>query len=384
MTDVQSLDQTFSQEKSDSIVCSVVVVSYNSEAELGPCLSSLLNQTLYQDGKLEIIVVDNASGDGSVSLVTRQFPEITLISLSENLGYTGGNNVGFSHARGRYVAVMNPDCVAHPNCFRELVGALEADQRSALATPKALLSYAPSTIDTCGLGIDASGYGAERGHRESSASHDTMEEVASVCGSCFAMRREVNEQLDGFDRSFFLYVEELDLSLRARLLGYNVLFQPAAIVHHDFTPASNPRTFYYLERNRYQMLYKALTLHTLLCLAPGLLLNELSVWAYALSKGRTYLSAKARANAWLLFHSRDLHRRRAKVQGTRRVPDHAILDVMSPRMGLAKLQSNRAARVTNAMIRSVNQLCLIAASAMDKSRRPGDFTGDVRMDRSVA
>ncbi len=301
---------------------SVIIVNYNSLRHLERCLPALLPAS---GSGTEVIVVDNASQDGSAELVGRCFPQVRLVCSPENVGFGAGNNLGARQARGEYLAFLNPDTVVDPGWLAALIAALEADPGAGLATSKILLLNEPQKINTCGNDIHISGLTLCRGMGRPAAEYNQPEAVDAVSGAAFAMRRDLFEALGGFDESFFMYMEDTDLSLRARLAGYRCLFAPASVVYHDYTLHFGPRKTYYQERNRYLMLLKCLRRRTLLALLPALLLAEVVTWGFVLTRQRRNPGNKLRAYAWVIGHWREVRAARRRAQALRRISDRQLL-----------------------------------------------------------
>jgi GT2 family glycosyltransferase len=283
---------------------SVIVVGYNSQAYLGPCIDSILAQLRAED---ELIVVDNGSTDGSAELLRSRYPQVRLIE-SENLGYAGGNNRGAAQARGLYLVFLNPDTVLEPGALDALLAPLAPDDTVALSAARIVFMHRPDTVNACGNTMHYSGLAYCRGAGRPSADLATPAEVDAVSGAAFAIRRAVFEELGGFDERFFMYVEDTDLSWRARLAGYRCRYAPDALVRHDYRPSYSPAKAFYLERNRHLMLLKNLRRSTYLRMLPGLLLAELVTWGFTLLKGPRYWGVKPHVYGWLWRHRAELLR----------------------------------------------------------------------------
>jgi GT2 family glycosyltransferase len=243
-----------------SIRVSVIIVAYNNRQDLERCLPSLYDS----DGSaVEILLVDNASSDGTAEWVRGAHPSIRLVRSESNLGFGGGSNLGARMAHGQYLVFLNPDTTVSPGWWQALIGALDKDPAVGLATSKILLMQSPQYINTCGNDVHISGITLCRGMGQSSEAFSRQEEVGAVSGAAFAIRSELFETLCGFDESFFMYMEDTDLSLRARLLGYRCVCVPDSIVYHRYTLRFGPRKTFYQERNRYLMILKCLRRPTL-------------------------------------------------------------------------------------------------------------------------
>lgn len=301
---------------------SVIIVNYNGQAYLDKCLHSLLLGFNKDD---EIILVDNASTDGSAEHVAQTFPTVRIIYSDINQGFAGGCNLGGRRATGQYLAFLNPDTVVVPGWLDALIAALEADPRMGLATSKILLLDDRDRINTCGNEMHYTGLTLCRGLGTNCDTLTRGGEVSAVSGAAFAIRRELFEALHGFDESFFMYMEDTDLSWRARLAGYRCLYVPDSVVYHDYTLRFGPQKTFYQERNRYVMLLKGLQWRTLLLLLPALLLAELVTWGFVIVRERRQWANKARAYAWVWGHWPDILASRRQTQALRRVRDRDLI-----------------------------------------------------------
>ena len=313
-----------------NIRASVILVSYNSKEDLAKCLPSLLASISDTD---EVIIIDNASSDGTVDWLKHTYPHIQLISSSENLGFGGGNNLGAKCALGEFLVFVNPDTLVEPHWIDTLIDALEQDTSIGLATSKIILLNNPNRINTCGNDMHISGITLCRGLNQPRNAYQIQEEVSAISGTAFISRRNLFIKLGGFDESFFMYMEDSDLSLRARLAGYRCIYVPQSIVYHDYKLTIGPLKTYYEERNRYIMLLKCISYHTLLALLPTLFLAEIVTWGFSFLHDQRNLSNKIHAYQWILFHMKEILRSRKLVQAERRVDDHKLLKTTHHRLG---------------------------------------------------
>lgn len=297
----------------------LVVVTYNGRDLVEDCLASL------SDGPARVMVVDNASADGTVDFIRQRFPLVEVLALDANAGYGEACNRAIAGCGEEYIAVLNQDAVALPGWLDHLVSALDADPAAALATPKILLRRQPDRINACGNSPHFSGITPCRGFNADSAAYGACEQVAAISGAAFVVRRSALEAMGGFDARFFMYFEDTDLSLRAYLAGFHCLYVSDATVLHDFEPRFSAAKLYLLERNRHLSWLKIFRWRTLGVLAPALLLIELLVFGYSLLRGPRCALAKVRAWAAVLRAMPALLAARRGVQATRRAPDAAIL-----------------------------------------------------------
>jgi GT2 family glycosyltransferase len=286
---------------------SVVIVTYNSASNIVQCLDALFRDSQVP---LEVIVYDNASGDGTPTLVRDRFPAVVLIEGPANVGFAAACNHGAAIAQGEYLAFINPDTRVAPGWLLPLIGLLESDPTAGAATPQIFFADRPEVVNACGNAVHFSGitYCREYG---APVSEKPPVEVGAVSGAAFVIRKRLFEGLGGFEASFFTYYEDTDLSLRIRCAGLRCVAVCASRVGHAYRPTFGSAKIFYLERNRYLSLLSLVAWPVLLLMLPSLVLMELAAWAYCLEHGKQAVSAKARS--WL-----DLFRRWHWIMARRR------------------------------------------------------------------
>jgi GT2 family glycosyltransferase len=220
---------------------------------------------------------------------------------------------------------LNQDVVVDAGWLEALVSTLNDKPEAGLVTSKVLLLRDPQRINTCGNQMHLSGLTLCRGFGAERTCFREPDEVSAVSGASFAMRRDLFATLGGFDPSFYLYMEDTDLSLRARLAGHRCLYVPQSIVYHDYNLRFGPRKTFYQERNRYLILLKILRWRTLFVLLPTLLLAELVTWGFVISREPLRIANKLRAYAWILRHWRTVMGLRRHTQTLRRISDRDLL-----------------------------------------------------------
>ena len=209
---------------------SIVIVTWNGRQYLEACLSAVAAQ---EGVNAETILVDNASTDGTVALRARAIPGRACgRDVRESRVLPGGNNAGVREARGRFVALLNNDTVPEPGWLQALLRGLDEDAGFALVTSRIVYMHDPELIDSAGDGMLASGGAFKRHHGASVEMARESSEVFGVCGAACLMPRRVFEELGGFDEDFFVSHEDVDLSYRARLLGYRCRYVADAVVRH--------------------------------------------------------------------------------------------------------------------------------------------------------
>jgi len=240
------------EEDDDCPSVSIVIVNFNGKELLKRCLASLLT-TNYPN--FEIIVVDNASTDGSVKSIRKLFgssPRIKIVENRENSGHAEGCNIGARVAKGRYLVFLDSDTeLKAENWLWELVKVMKGDESIGLAQAKVVLAKDKRRLDYVCMAIDALGtWAATYGLKEDKLKENL--EILAASSGCCIVRRAVFNEVGGFDSDYFIYDDDTDLSLRARLLGYKILLVPSAvIVHHgDALRGINQKAVYHSAKNR--------------------------------------------------------------------------------------------------------------------------------------
>jgi GT2 family glycosyltransferase len=222
---------------------SVIVVSYNTRDLLRRCLASVARGAARLS--VEIIVIDNASADGSAAMVTREFPSVSLIASAVNLGFAAANNLGFARARGRHLLLLNPDAVPAPGALARSVQLMDADPRIGVGGGRLVGadgSAQPSARTFPGLltevftftGLSAR-YPRSRlfGRLDRTwADPSRPADVDWVPGAYAIIRRSALDAVGGFDERFFLYYEEVDLCRRMKAAGFAVRYWPDVVIMH--------------------------------------------------------------------------------------------------------------------------------------------------------
>ncbi len=243
---------------------SAVVVSHNTRDDLLRCLASLRDHAQLPT---EVIVVDNASSDGSAEAVRREFPAVRVIASAENLGFSRANNLGLREAKSPYVLVFNSDAEVRPGAIAALVTVLDARSDVGVVGPRTLssdgtiqVSFGPALSPLAEWRQRRLVGGVRRRDadalREAELLASREHEPDWVSASCLLARRHALDAVGGFDEGFFLYEEDVDLCVRLRAAGWRIVFTPAAeIVHHlgrsmEHAPA-RARLEYYRSHLRY-------------------------------------------------------------------------------------------------------------------------------------
>lgn len=298
---------------------SVVVVNWNHVDELLPCLRSLYDAGAEEQ---QIIVVDNGSVDGSVAAVRRDFPRVELIETGANLGFAEGCNRGIAVARAPWVFTLNNDAVIR----RDGLGILERAARAAapdvgMLQPTMLFKSRPHHVNSSGICPLRGGFAADRGYDSLERSDTESAEIFSCTAGAGLYRRSMLDAVrlasGWFDRTFFMYFEDLDLGWRCRLAGWRALHLPTAKVLHRYHGSSERHGHHWpwrmAKRNRVRTLLKNGSTGMLATALPSTLRHL----AHAVVRERTF-----EARMWDAF--RDGWRQRAEVDALVKVPRREV------------------------------------------------------------
>lgn len=299
-------------------------------------------------GNFEIIISDNGSTDGSLELLQEKFPKARVYRNGRNVGFAAANNRAAEIAGNEILVFVNPDTSVDPEWLRHLLLPFE-DPQVGLTTSKILLMSNPENINTCGNTIHISGLTLCRGMGRPKGLYDATDEVDAVSGAAFGIRREIFELLGGFDEDFFLYMEETDLSLRARLAGWKCHYAPESILLHDYSLRFGLNKVFYQERNRYVMLLKCLKWRTLLAMLPALILAEVVTWGFVLIRDRMHWRNKLRAYRWIASNWRTVISKRRATQQLRRVTDRELLKKTAINLDFGQVTNSFVANLAQAV-----------------------------------
>lgn len=242
---------------------SIILVNYNSAAIIKDCLQSLrhFNQAVPS----EVIVVDNASNDGSPDIITKYFPEVTLLQETINHGFGKGNNIGAGIAKGEFILFLNPDTIATCDFLPSLLEIMEQDSQVGIVAPRLVNRDGSFQISTSpAISVQGEYIAQKRSHqyrrgknrKKITQSFAHQQEVDIVVGAALLIRRKLFEQLRGFDENFFMYFEESDLCQRSQYLGWKIIYYPyVSLIHLHGESTSKVPDKMLLEYRRSQIYY---------------------------------------------------------------------------------------------------------------------------------
>lgn len=234
---------------------SIIILSYNTETLLKRCLETVENLTK-DNLSVEVIVVDNASSDGSVKMVREKFPKFQLIESKKNLGFAGGNNLGLRHTHGNYILFLNSDTELKPSAVTEMIKFMESDKKIGAVTPKTILFNGEMDPDchrgfptpwaslTYFLGLESLFprsriFGQyHRFYQDLNEAH----EIDAGFGTFMFVKKKALDDAGVWDDSYFFYGEDLDLFYRIKQKGWKVMFYPKPLLLHHKGASSGLRS----------------------------------------------------------------------------------------------------------------------------------------------
>lgn len=227
---------------SDTPDLSILIVNWNVKALLRDCLASIARHQ--GDLRLEVIVVDSGSADGSAAMVAREFPWVTLFACQENVGFARGNNLAIAKANGRYILLLNPDTVVLQDALTRMMAYLEAQPDAGVVGAQLLNgdgtvqssrrrfpTLATAFFESTWLEPLAPTRLLER-YYLANVPPDQITDVDWLVGACLMVRRAVLEQVGGLDEAYFMYSEELDWCRRVKDTGWRIVYLPTAQIIH--------------------------------------------------------------------------------------------------------------------------------------------------------
>ena len=310
---------------------SVVVCNYNGEQHLGLCLDSILAQTLAVE---EILIVDNASTDASLALAGERCPRAQVLVMKENNGPCPARNAGLRAANHPWVLLVDNDAVLEPDVLEKLALAAQSRPDACLVQPRSVFAAEPGRVHYDGGGLHYVGLFSLRNFYTplAEARGAGTQSVNGAVSVVLLVERKLVLHAGGFDERFFILFEDLDLSLRLRLAGYELLsVADAVVLHRSGTPGISfrdgplypRRRAFYHSRNRWLTLIKNYRWRTLAVCMPGILAYELVWLAFTLRSGGFLAHLKGK---WAFLRLLpDALQKRAAVQKARRLPDRALL-----------------------------------------------------------
>ena len=317
---------------------SVVIPVYNGENYLSDCLESLRKQTFSPE---EIVVVDNASTDKTKEILEdfkRKEKKLKVIFNKKNLGYAQASNQGIKEVlktNPDFIFVLNQDTLCEEKTLENLAKAAWENNSSVFAwQPLILLWPSKEIVQTMGDRIHFLGFGYSGGYKKLREEvKNEPQEIPYASGAAMLINVNLLKKVGFFDEIYFLYHEDLDLSLRASLLGLKIFLAPQAIVYHRYQEKISRSRWYWSERGRIIFLLKFYKWPTLLLIFPFWLLMEIGVWGYSLTNGWFFLKIKSFLSA--LKNLPQILRSRKILQKNRKITDRELFKFLETKFDFA-------------------------------------------------
>ena len=310
---------------------SIIIINYNGKHHLESCLESLLKINY---NNTEIIIVDNNSTDDSVNFISKNFPNVILIKLNENKGFAEPNNIASKVATGDFLLFLNNDTIVTPSFISEMIKPIQQD--SDIGICQSLLLKPDESIDSSGDFIDTLGV-----VYNSKTQISEIREISSARGASMMIKKNLFEQLEGFDEKFYFSFEDVDLSWRCWIAGYKVLVIPKSIVYHlggqTYQKVKNSMAFHGFKN---QLSMKITNFESSLAIKNMIKFfiiygsRELKIWFDYKIYGKTKLSSTKYENniapnpsfkiifnsiLWLVNNQKYLIQKQRKISSTRKV-----------------------------------------------------------------
>jgi GT2 family glycosyltransferase len=307
----------------------IVIPNWNGWQHLQRCLPTVFTQTY---PNFEVVIVDNASTDGSVELVREQFPQVNLIVNDSNLGFAAANNIAIRATSASYIATLNNDTEVEANWLSELVKGMSSDPKVGMVASKILYMQPPHLVDSAGVGVSRAGLAWNRCN---GAQEDPLEvepyEVFGPSAAAALYRRAMLDEVGLFDEAYFAYYEDIDLAWRARLMGWRCLYVPTARVYHAHSATSRQGSSfkrYLLSRNEIWTIVKNYPTPDLWLYLPEILFYDLLSAAYRIILERSWSPLLGRLAA--LRQLRPMLRQRRIIQKRRQASSREMRQLMAP------------------------------------------------------
>lgn len=220
----------------EPLFVSLIILNWNGKDYIGSCLRSILDST-YKN--YEVIVVDNASTDGSIEIVKKEFPEVMIICNQRNIGFAAGNNVGIKHSKGDIIGLVNSDVIVDRDWLSELIKEISASSKIGVVSGVILYKNHDNLVESIGVNIDSlTGTHWRVGQYETLSEMTLISDIDSFMACALLIKKVVIEDVGLLDERFFLYFEDADWIIRAREAGYEIKLVPSAVVWHEGSASS--------------------------------------------------------------------------------------------------------------------------------------------------
>lgn len=306
----------------------IILINYKDYAQrfLADARDSLRTQT-YPHDRYTVYIIDNVSTPHTLAQLHNIYPEATIIPTQGN-GWGHANNIGMKAAwqdACDAAVLANMDTVFESRWLEELVSGAYSEESIGIAQSKILL-WDSKKINSIGNKFHFLGFSYCDGYNQDDhVLDDHVKDIDTASGAAMLIKKDVALHIGGCDETYFMYHDDLELSLKAKLAGYRIVLIPRSIMYHKYEFSRSINQVYYMERNRYLTIFIFFKWPTLILIAPALAIMDTGLWLYAF-KGK-WLDAKWRANAYFFKPStwRHIIKRRAEIKKLRTISDRQLL-----------------------------------------------------------
>ncbi|MFP4514722.1 MAG: glycosyltransferase family 2 protein [Parcubacteria group bacterium] len=318
----------------------IVLVNYKDYAKkyLAEAWQSLMLQD-YPKDKYYVYIVDNASSSESLFYLSNNYPEAKVLSREDG-NYAAANNLGAKKAiedNCDYIVICNMDTVFKRDWLKELVLSAENNKEAGIIQSKILLydkeNKGREKINTLGNNLHFLGFGLVSYYGKDDRKINNYNHKFTYASGCsFLIRKEVFEEIAGYNEEFYMYHDDVELSLKTRLLGYNIILAPKSVVYHKYEFSRSIRMLYYMERNRLMTLFLFYNIKTLLLLTPALILSELGLIIYSSFNSWLLIKLKTYKYFFSFKNIATIRRERKRIKGIQKISDKELFDSISAKL----------------------------------------------------
>jgi GT2 family glycosyltransferase len=337
---------------------SIIILNYNAGDLLLDCINSIQKSTYTN---YEIILVDNISKDNSHKKCKEQFPSIKLIENSENFGYCEGNNIGLRIAKGQFIVILNPDTIVDSFWLEELLKAYQTNGEG-IYQPKFLATTDHSMLLSTGNMIQIFGFGFSRSKGDiDKKQYEDLEKINYASGTCLFTSKYILEKIGFFDPFLFAFHDDLELCWRGAINKINSFYVPKSIVYHPIEGTSfkwNPIKFKLMERNRKYCLLTLYDRQTFFKMLPPLILVDLAVFFFYLSKG--LIKMKILADIEILKNFKIINKKYSQNQKIKDVSDKEIISYFKNEVDVPQwVINNKINDLFNGFLKGISKITRI-------------------------
>jgi len=309
---------------------SIVITNYNGEEHLEECLNSLKD---IEYSNYEVILLDNASQDDSIELAKNLYPEIRIISLKKNYGFAEGTNKGAEGAKGEFLLFLNNDTRVDKKWLIELVNAAKTYGENNIYSSKVLFYDPPHDINTIGGVITPMGNGLDINFLKPDLDkYNKVRYIGSPSGCSMLLKKSIFEEMGGFDKDYFAYLEDVDFGWRCWLNGHKTYYIPTSIVYHKYGATGgkreSPFRIYNTQKNRLSNIFKNFTIKNII---KGLIISLgfdiIRIFSFLSSRNFELVKAVFKGDYYFIKNFPKILEKRKQIQKNRKISDSKMYEM---------------------------------------------------------